>query len=54
MRVPVFAEKRSIGRKCHISGDFLPGELEGIRGEPHVLGAAAERAYFPLRRVVCR
>ena len=42
MLIAARAQKTDVGCENHIAGDSLPGKLEGIRGEPHVLATACD------------
>ncbi len=42
MRILACANKAQIGGNGNIAGNFLPNELESIRGKPHVLSAAGQ------------
>ena len=43
VRISACSEKGDIGSKCYIAGDLLPGEVQGVRGKPHVFAAAGDR-----------
>ena len=49
VRISPLFRKGNVGRQGNVAGDFLPGELKGVGGKPHVLAAAAHQVGAVLR-----
>lgn len=48
------ADERNVGGESYIAGRFLPGELEVVDAEPHVLAAAAQGIGAAVAVILCR
>ncbi len=54
MGILALAQEVHVCRQRNIPGDFLPDEMESVRGKPHVFAAAGKRIALPAGVVLDR